>query len=301
MEKIKREIQIRYPDDNRLHSIIVYQVDRTSDGRIVISYYDITDGNIDSYSEIVNNNGEWMKNPEHLDWNAYEFIEFDPLFNNSVINSLPDKIEISKPKLEVLKETMPQVIALEEKFVIEPPKHRLISLQMISFANEGEDIINLRPTKYENGNLTEQEYSFEACTSFFRNGQITDDDSSLTLEFRRINIDENDKKEIYEHIKLFIARGGKVSISDNNYLQIETKSNKKYTIDWSSCNSWNLFLNTQSASQLLVDVSSVSNVTFPDELSSALHYELPLKMLIDGNYYSNGIEENPNIKDKIKR
>ena len=91
MEKIKREIQIRYPDDNRLHSIIVYQVDRTSDGRIVISYYDITDGNIDSYSEIVNNNGEWMKNPEHLDWNAYEFIEFDPLFNNSVINSLPDQ------------------------------------------------------------------------------------------------------------------------------------------------------------------------------------------------------------------
>ena len=136
---------------------------------------------------------------------------------------------------------------------------------------------------------------------FFSEGQITDDDSSLTLGFRRINIDENDKKEIYEHIKSFIARGKKASISDNTCFQTETKSNTKYTIDWSSCNSWNLFLNTQSARQLLVDVSSVSNATFPDELSSALHYELPLKMLINGKYYSNGIEENSNIKDKIKR
>lgn len=296
MEKSKREIQIRYPDDNRLHSILVYRVDRTSDGRIVISYYDITDGNIDSYSEIVNNNGEWMKNPEHLDWDTYEFIEFDPLFNNSVINSLPDKIEISKPKLEVLKETTLQGIALADSIFIEPPKNRLIHIQMISFANEGEDIINLHPTKYENGFLTEQEYSFEAGTSFFTNGRLTDDDSSLTLGFKRINIDE--RKEIYEHIKSSIARDGKVSISDNNCFQIKTKSNTKYTINWSSCNSWKLFLATQAASQLLVDVSSVSNVTFPDELSSALHYELPLKMIINGNYYSNGIEKNPNIKDK---
>ena len=87
-----------------------------------------------------------------------------------------------------------------------------------------------------------------------------------------------------------MARGEKINISDNVQFSVETKSNTKYIIDWSSCNSWRLFLNTQAAEQLIVDVSSVSNATFPDELSSALHYQLPLKMLINGNYHSNGIE-----------
>ena len=94
MENIKREVHIRYPD-NVLHTVIVYRVDRTTDGRVIISYFDVTDGNSDSYSEIINVNGQWMKKPEHLDWNQYEFIEFDSAFNDSVINSLPERIEIA--------------------------------------------------------------------------------------------------------------------------------------------------------------------------------------------------------------
>ena len=302
MEKLKREIQIRYPSDNSLHSILVYQADMTSDGRIVISYYDITDGNSDSYSEIVNVNGEWMKNPEHLDWDAYEFIEFDPSFNSSVINSLPDKMEVAKPKVEMVKEIETEGITLTDSIGMEPTKHRMVHIQMISFANEGEDNINLHPTTYSGGNLTEQEYSFGACTSFFSAQGIISEESnsnSLDLGFRRINISENDKKDIYEYIKSSMARGGKINISDNVSFKVETKSNTQYIIDWSSCNSWGLFLNTQAAEQLIVDVSSVSNATFPDELSSALHHELPLKMLINGNYHSNGIEsskESINIK-----
>lgn len=291
MEKIKRNIQIRYPDDNSLHSIIVYQSDMTTDGRVVISYYDITAGNIDSYSEIINVNGEWVKNPEHLDWDSYEFIEFDPAFNSSVINSLPDKMELAKPK-EMKKPIETDTIALTDNMSKDPQVHRIHHIQMISFANEGNDIINLHPTTYESGVSTVQEYSFGACSSFFSEGRMNGDvnSNSLDLNFRNLNINENDKKDIFEYIQSFVAKGEKINISDNVQFSVETKSNTKFIIDWSSCNSWDLFLSTQAAEQLIVDISNVSGVTYPDDLSSALHYELPLEMLINGVRHSNGVK-----------
>lgn len=292
MENNKRQLQIKYPDrypgDNNWHTVLVYRADLTKDGRVVISYYDLTDNNTDSFSEIINVNGEWLKNPNHLEWQDYDFSDFDLLFSNSTINALRDKIELKKPILsENLKDKIP-TIALAENLGVDPPKHKIKFIQMVVFANEDEDIINLKPTTYNSGQLTEQDYSFFACSAFFSQGFL---DNNFSEQFKRIEIDDKDKKDIYEYMRKNLSQSDKINVSKSSQFSVEASSNTQYIINASSCSDWSLFTSVKGADSLTIDEKNVSNITFPDYLSAALHYQLPLHMMINGNYHSNGIDK----------
>ena len=295
MDKFQRQIQIRYPGfpgENNYHTVLVYRADLTADGRIVISYYDITDGYADSFSEIVNVGGEWRKNPNHLQWSDYVFVDFDPAFNNSIIGALGDKVELanfSKDNNTELpeKQSEERPIAIAQSEVLDPPEQEVETIRIVCFANEGEDVINLNPTSYESEFLTQQDYSLETGTAFFSKGFL---DKEMTEHFYSVKIEKNDMKDILNYIRS-LGRHGRINISECRNFTVRTRSNTVYDIYLSSCSKWGLFWHTKIANSLSVDESSVVDSTFPDYLSSALHYELPLDIVFDGHYYSNGVKK----------
>ena len=86
---MKKNITIIYPD-NTIHNVVVTRVDETLDGRILITYFD---NERECFTEIVNINGVWHKNPDHGYFPPEsELMPYNPILNDQIINSLPNKM-----------------------------------------------------------------------------------------------------------------------------------------------------------------------------------------------------------------
>ena len=165
---------------------------------------------------------------------------------------------------------------------------------MIAFANEGDDVINLHPTFTENGYLVERDYSLEAGTSFFSEGEC----SGSEKHFYSVKIDDKDREDILEEFR-GLAYDNKIKLSFWESFEVATRSNSIYHISVCSCNDWKLFFSTKAANHLVVDESNTDVATYPSLLSSALHYQLPLKIISKGRYLnSNGVKPSTVSQEK---
>ena len=283
MKSIKREVQIRYPDIKpgmpNWHTIIVYDAQRTTDGRIVISYYDITDGYTDCYSEIIEMGGTWYKNPSHLNYDDYDFIYSGGTIPE-IIMSLPEKIGLYEPNNQK-NETLP-VKAFASQLPPQPPTPPKKNIIVVFFANAGGSLVDLNPIYTENGISYQRQLDIDACTFICTTGPIN---------YGVLQIPKNDKYELTNYIANTFQSGDRIDISSLRGGTFFTSSGVEYHYTCSSCADWHLFWQARTANNLRIHVGDLSRCTYPDWLSCALHYELPLDISYGNVVISNGVSK----------
>lgn len=279
-----RNITIKYPDGT-LHSISVYRVDRTRDGRVIISYYDNTNSGEDSFTEIRLYDGEWQKVPSHGEWSEYseQFLPFNQQYSDQIIMSLPELIQLFGTQKQETQQEIQQPIALKQSDVLNPPKKPLEHITVVLFANAGGSRVEQTSTTYDSNTNTSQNQINDILnnSAVFKGPYVGE-----TEAYRKYDISNQEKQEIFE--RLIQDYGFNFDISD---IPPRRQMNSKYRVSFSSCDSWNLLVNDIiPADELFIDCSDTSNATYPDNLSSALHYELPLEIRIGNNIKTNGVE-----------
>lgn len=280
---MKREVDITYPDGS-VHHVIVYQANVTNDGRIVISYYDVSNDMQDSFTEIIAVNGEFQKNPYHNNWEYYErcFRPFDRELSDQIILALKEKVKTYKPipELNETKAEENETKTLEEP--VDPPNRQEIHyINSVIFANAGGSMVNMYPTTYENGLLKKQKYNLYNGTTFFGNPYTYTIANSRMERYAKLDINENDKKVIIDTLINYFGENFDIS-SIPDMLKIKINSRKSFMIDFSSCDNWQHFNRVKDSDSISIDLTNVEKTTYPDYLSSALHFELPHEINIAG-------------------
>ena len=280
---MEREIYMMFPDKT-VHQVVVYQANITQDGKVVISYYDMTEGMQDSFSEIINIDGVMTKKENSLEWNDYvkQFKPFSKNMSDRMVISFPEVIGLYNEKL--------QEVELPSKDEIDRLKNNSLTIQdldssykplnVVLFANQGETTVNLKLAK-ENNNL--REYDLYAGSAFLEKSK----DEMLELEetYYRSNISKQDKREIIYLIKY--AFGSKFDIETLPVINYKTASGNNYSLSFSSCSSRSLFLQVKLADSLIVNNDFETSRHYRSNLSSALHYEKPLEIKTGGNIKTN--------------
>lgn len=269
MEKVRRLIDMAQPDGS-FHKVVVSQADVTNNGEIVVSYADYTDGRHYSFAELVYDDGVYYRNPTQNDWNYYvrNFQEHDQDFSNSVLSALDGKVNLFDGKdKKVSKEEI-----VEKK---EENKTTAYFLTAIMYANRGESMI-IKDKMYDSPPI------------FFTH-KILDKDS-LKEEYKKMNVHPDDHDELLKKINLKFP--DKVNISNiGENLLFEVSSGNRYYINFSSCDNEELFWDVCLCDEIKVDISlGIQSGLYPDNLSAALHHELPLQIITDGDvetYYAN--------------
>lgn len=288
---MQREIDIQYPD-GAIHSVSVYRADVTYDNRVVISYYDISNRMVNSYTEIRQVDGEFYKVLEHLEWEEYEqnFQPFNQGLSDSIIRALNDTLNIYTPHARKIVDENPRPIALTQAAMVNPPdihKRGLYQINSVLFANGHKSRINLNAFKTKDGKTVQQRYDLLACCAFFNRPIFKNE--PMTEDFHRFKVDKADRYDIINY--LINLYGDSFDVSDiPDRLRIPCSSGNIFLVTFSSCDDWKLFLNVQGADRLTVYEQNISDITYPDYLSSALHYELPLDISINGIVRTNGVD-----------
>ena len=313
-----REIDIIYPDGSR-HHVSVYRADLTSDRRVVISYYDLTNGDYaDAYSEIVMVGNDIYKKPEHLYWDQYDFIPNDQNFSDSIIRLLPNvllsqpnNLEIEKPK----EEPKPAIAVADPHLPPEPPhieplerieelakkktakeyppkvtdvRPEIRHIQAVFYAHEGTKV-DLTPRLSGTSGVGERNFSVGPECTFFSRPRFIDYENP-SIVYTKIEISD-DKNNILSrlHTKL-----GDVIDTEDYFEEIRIDvldKNIIYLINLSSCDDIFLYSDVREAESLVVKDDRYGMSEHVDELTAALHYECPLSMVMpDGTIKTNGVE-----------
>ncbi len=244
---------------------IVYRVDITMGGTIVISYYDIENNNTNSFSEIIYRDGTWCKTPYHLKWEEYVFRPYNEEISNEIIN-----------ELEVIEELVPKIKPLKQEKAI--PKEPKEIVNLVMYANEDESTVNLKPE------LEEYKYNLDILTSFFDKGFI--DINNQKQIFKRIDISNQDKQDIINYMLRYYFKDNKLDISNTSSFSVKTTSGVNYLVNLSSCANSSLFFQVLNASSIEIDRSTSNigiNRVYNNYLDMALNYVIPMEIFISNN------------------
>ena len=249
--------------DGEMHRVIVNTADVTNNGKTVICYYDLSNRMRFSYAEIINVDGVYYVNPVQHEWNYYsvKFKEHDNEFSNSIIETLPEEIEIYGKDKKTGKPI--PVVVTKEKPVKEEKKTTAYFLTAIMYANRGEDLV------------VKDGYTNYPPLFFTR--RILDEDS-LTEVYKKKNIEAKDHDELLKLIDNSFKSKLRVSTVPED-LRFDVSSGNKYYINFSSCDDEVLFYEVAECDEIKVDTSlHIQSDLYEDNLSSALHHELPIEI-----------------------
>ena len=266
---MKKYIKISYPDGS-VHSVIVTQADVTNDDRVVISYYDYTDGIRVNFAELIKVDNKYYKNSEEHEWNEYvrKFKPFDRTLSNNIIESLPDIIELYDSKVDgASKINENSILAESEIDKVVPTPGKINRIMAVLYANNGGSVV-----KYDGDN---------PAPIFFTLPEITREDP-LKEVYKSIDIDDDDTNELVRYIQARLGDETDVSLLQPNR-RFEVSSGNKYSITFVACDEKGLFYEVAASDKLFVDMSVASAYGYyADPLSLALHHELPLELSING-------------------
>ena len=294
---MRKNMSISYPDGS-IHNVIVTQADVTKNGHIVICYYDITDGMRAAFSEIIKEDDQYYKNPNHHEWEYYvnRFQPFDREISDFIVGSLPDKLGLynktaNKPELPpdpiniknnkdnevyryLYKEKEP------EKVKVKNGKSYYITAVM--YANRGESLV-----AYDGTDLPPA-FFYKPIISEF--GSLEEVYKKTTIESKK------DEDELLNKMKNRLGNIVDVSLIPEDR-KFELSSGNRYFVTFASCDDEGLFQEVSNSKKVCVDISTnVSDSLYPDNLSIALHHELPLEITINGKTVR--YEANSNIARK---
>ena len=284
--KILRQINMEEPDGT-MHRVLLYEVDITNDGRIVASYAYFVDGNRRyAYAELVNVNGVFCRNANPKEIDSNKFLPFDKEFSDSIIRCLEREVKLYKGSDKKIVTTGKKKSPIKKK-----ETNKLYEITAVMVANRGEDIT-----------IIDKDYKWPLL--FF--SKIDTYNDSIK-KYIRMNISPEDYDELMRKIEYKLP--GKVNISSlprgDEIDPIIVSSGHKYKIEYSSIainedqNDEELFYDLAQCDEIRVD-SSFKKLydLYPDVLSSALHHELPMELVTDGDvikYVENSKRSNKNV------
>jgi hypothetical protein len=283
MEKM---IEMEYPDG--IHKVIVTQADITNDGRIVISYYDLSDNMSASFSEIVNIGGKFYKNPNHKDWEYYvlNFRPFDYAFSNSIVNSLSRNISLLNME-GLKKKTSPEIIPPKKEVIYVNPeviedhfKHKNPN-KNVEIPFEKENYITAVMYANRGGSLLIYDNYSDLQPVFFKRKTMSEH-GPISEVYKKAELNMNDELELCRKIEEKL--GSKVDISlIPEDREIKLSNGKTYYINFASCDDNYLFQEVAASEKVSADISMpIDSTEYPDNLSLALHHVIPLEVTIKG-------------------
>lgn len=253
-------------NDSSIHRIAVLAADVTKDNRVVISYNDYTDGVRPGYAELVMINGRYYKMFYKREWNYYstKFRDHDSQLSNSIIESLPEKIDLYVDKKTSILENNSLDISTIQNI---NKKTTAYFLTAIVYANRGHD------SYVKNG--------YSNLPPIFFTRRMYDEDNFVEI-YKKKNIESDDINELLVRIDASLGIKNNISMMPEN-LKYEVSSGNKYYVNFSSCDNEELFCNIALSDELRVNINrGIKSGEFVDNLSSSLHRELPLEVVNNG-------------------
>ena len=277
---MKKYIKISYPDGS-LHSTIVTQADVTRGGTIVISYYDISDSMHASFTELIQKDGQYYKNPEHQDWSYYvsRFKPFDRELSDSIVSSLPEKLGIydktvAGPQLPQNSSSNKNENNENEYYQYnenEPEKEEVPAgisyyITAVMYANQGDSFVS---------------YDEPGLLPVFLSERKMSDSGPLKEEYKKIDIEDNDLRELLYEFETRFGSNFDVSTIPAD-CKFELSSGNKYYVTFASCDEDQIFQGVRACSKVSADISIIrpDESSYPDNLSAALHHDLPLEITV---------------------
>ena len=267
MEKSRKIIEIVFPDGST-HKVLLLGCDTTRFKERVLTYYDLDNDMRSGFTEILEIDGKYYNNPDTQKWEYYvrRFETYNPEKSDSFIDELPDKIELYTRK-ENNKSNKKEVSTVQEK------KSKYITA--IMYANRGESLV-----VKDGDSLPPVFFTLESSNS----------DVEI---YKRINISKKDKEEILKDMDNVFRGIIDVSLIPPDLLFTPSSGNKYY-ITFASCDDKDLFNEIVLCDEIKVEgsLNNIQSGLYPDNLSSALHNELPIEI------EKNGIVKRLEVKEE---
>lgn len=308
MEKImttvdkRKRINIIFPGLIK-QKIIVNSVNCTKDGKFILNYYIDQDGYLEEdYSEIINVDGKWCKYPFKKRFESYDFLEFDKIISDKVIEELPDEMRI-KVYIPKNKKRSPRVIPeLMRDMLLDSTGTRVIKegksikkVYMVLLANDGNHSIIKKQQK--------NEYVFDFPFPVFSlpyslkhkaYDNSSDVDENYDIEY---NQKEYPRDEISSKVKEAVSKY--FNEIDSNIIDIKElpvlevlDNNELINICFVSCPSVKLYGEIYKCDCLTIDSDIPFNSDYDNLLDSALHNERPLIIGSNDGIVTNGVKHN---------
>lgn len=268
MKKEKRIIEIVYPD-GIAHKVLLLSADTTRFKEHVLTYYDLDNAKRSEFTEILYIDGKYYNNPNTQEWDYYvrRFEAYDPEKSADFIDKLPEKIELDTRKKD-------------NKSKKQKTTNRYITA--VLYANRGKSLI-----------IKEGEDYLDSV--FF-----TLESSKSDIEvYKRININEKDKEEILKDMEKAFEDRIDVSLVPPDLLFTPSSGNL-YHITFASCDDKDLFNEIGLCDEIKVEglLDNIQSGLYPDNLSSALHNELPIEIEKNGTVVRLEVKEKDSIVKK---
>ena len=274
---INRRINIIMPYSDPIIAYVQY-VQTTKDGKYVLSYLEQRRGNITpNFTEITNINGQWYKNPFHLDYENYEFEDFNDELSKKIINELPENMKIrivindDRKKINS-EENNNNTIELNSLGTIEITDKVDQDLYYVLISNSSEDIIN-------NNDFYPYDIPFPSFAIEGKENHLNadyEDDSNKgidfnELEFSRYGLSVKFRKEITEFIK---NQNSIVRINDLPVLELED-DDERLRVHFINCPEIITFNNLYKAKSLFIDCDEEDDISITELFKKALNDQVP--------------------------
>jgi hypothetical protein len=273
---INRRINIIMPYHDPIIAYAQY-VQKTKDGKYVLSYLQKhKDDIIPNFTEIINIDGQWYKSPFHLDYEKYDFEEFNSELSKEIIDALPDNM-----KLRIIFNDR-KIIKSEEENINKVEINSLGATEITDkveqdvyytlIANSSEDII-------KNDDYFPYDFPFPAFAIEGKDNHINADYEGNTnkdvefneLEFSRYGLSVGFRKEIVDFIK---GNNVVIRINDLPILELED-DDEKVRVHFVNCPEITTFNSIYKAKSLFVDCELTEDISITELLKRAFNDEIP--------------------------
>lgn len=300
-----KKLDIIYPDQ-KIHNIIVEYVEKTKNGKYILNYLEYSGEELTRcFTELNYIEGEWYKNPFHMDYEEYDFEPFDKELSDSIIEQLPQKMNfriLISPDNKEKKDVIENKPVIEEKVSLGAPivkSRKYKNLFMVLPTNDGATFIDKKNFNFEfpfpvfsylgetyhdiNINNSRDDINYDA--SYNEEMYLRDE---LSVSTRKVIAEylKNDTSDVFDTKKLPI-------------LEIE-REDENINICFITCPSIDLYNSVYKADKLFVDLDVEKDNAYDSNLERALHQEIPLSIeLLNGEIKNNGIKHNKPLNDEI--
>ena len=276
INNINRRINLMLPYKDP-HIVYVQYVEVTKDGKYVLSYLEKNNGNVTpNFTEIINIDGQWYKSPFHLEYDKYDFEEFDSELSKKIINELPDnmkmRIVINDDRKKVnYDEESDKKLEINSLGAIEIVNKVEQDLYYVLIPNSTEDIISKEDYPYS---FPFPAFSIEGKTNHI-NADYEDDTNKDVdfneLEFSRYGLSNNTRKKISE----FLQKQDDVTrIGNLPVLELEDEEDK-LKIHFINCPEITTFNDIYKAKSLFIDCDMEDDISISELFKRALNDSIP--------------------------
>lgn len=277
VNNINKRINIIMPYTDPVIAYVQY-VQTTKDGKYILNYLEKKNGNYTpNFTEIMNVDGKWYKKPFHLDYEEYDFEDFNKEISNRIIEELPENMKIKiiinddRKKISTVEESNNkiEINSLGATEIVDKIDQ---DLYYVLIPNTSGDIIDNKD--YYPFDFPFPAFSIDGKTShsyaFYSNNTNKDLDYN-ELEFSRYGISINVRKKINEYIQNLSSP---TPINDLPVLEFE-EDNARLKIHFVNCSEIIALTNTYKAKSIYIDCDIEGDISVTELFKRALSDEIP--------------------------